>query len=64
MLSGKNPDHFVFATQIILLCLLPLKDNGHCLAIPACSDASVRALCGESPDSTLPDLPKTHRKFH
>lgn len=38
----------------------PLKDHVVDSAVPTCSGASVRALGGESPDSTMPDLPKTH----
>lgn len=41
-----------------------LKDHVVGLAVPASSSASLRALCGESPDCPMPDLPKTYREFH
>lgn len=41
----------------------PLKDHVVGLASPASSGASLRALCGQSPDSTVPNLQKTHWKF-
>ena len=55
---------WISITYWLCVHVFPLEDHVVGLAVPACSGTSLRVLCGESPDSAMPDLSKTHREFH